>query len=34
MSDDPGHDYLINTLSLATVATLLHITIVGVVYAA
>ena len=34
VSDDPDHDYLANTLSLATVGTLVLITIVGVVYAA
>ena len=33
VSDDPDHDYLANTLSLATVVTLVLITIVGVVYA-
>jgi len=34
VSDDPDHDYLANTLSLATIVTLVLITIVGVVYAA
>jgi predicted permease len=34
VSDDPDHDYLNNTLSLATVATLVAVTVVGVVYAA
>jgi len=33
VSDDPDHDYLANTLSLATVVTLVLITIVGVIYA-
>jgi predicted permease len=33
VSDDPDHDYLANTLSLATIVTLVLITIVGVVYA-
>jgi predicted permease len=33
VSDDPDHDYLANTLSLATIVTLVAITIVGVVYA-
>ena len=33
VSDDPDHDYLANTLSLATVVTLVLITVVGVVYA-
>jgi len=33
ISDDPDHDYLANTLSLATVVTLVAITVVGVVYA-
>ena len=33
VSDDPDHDYLANTLSLATIVTLGLITIVGVVYA-
>jgi predicted permease len=33
VSDDPDHDYLANTLSLATVVTLVLITLVGVVYA-
>jgi predicted permease len=32
VSDDPDHDYLANTLSLATVVTLVAATIVGVVY--
>lgn len=34
ISTDPEHDYTVNTLSLATVATLVAITVVGVVYAA
>ena len=33
VSDDPDHDYLVNTLSLATIVTLVAITVVGVVYA-
>ncbi|MGD8684420.1 MAG: hypothetical protein PVG27_10755 [Chloroflexota bacterium] len=33
VSDDPDHDYLANTLSLATIVTLVAITVVGVVYA-
>jgi predicted permease len=33
VSDDPDHDYLANTLSLATIVTLAAITVVGVVYA-
>ena len=33
VSDDPDHDYLANTLSLATIVTLVLITVVGVVYA-
>ena len=33
ISDDPEHDYTVNTLSLATIATLAAITVVGVVYA-
>ncbi len=33
VSHDPDHDYLVNTLSLATLVTLVAITIVGVVYA-
>ena len=33
VSDDPDHDYLANTLSLATIVTLVAITIVGVLYA-
>jgi len=33
VSDDPDHDYLVNTLSLATIATLVAATVVGVVYA-
>lgn len=33
VSDDPDHDYLANTLSLATMVTLVAITVVGVVYA-
>jgi hypothetical protein len=33
ISDDPDHDYLANTLSLATVVTLAAVTVVGVVYA-
>ena len=33
ISDDPEHDYTVNTLSLATIATLVAITVVGVVYA-
>ena len=33
VSDDPAHDHLANTLSLATVVTLVLIAIVGVVYA-
>jgi predicted permease len=32
LSDDPDHDYLANTLSLATVVTLVAATVVGVVY--
>ena len=32
VSDDPDHDYLVNTLSLATIVTLVAITVVGVVY--
>jgi hypothetical protein len=34
VSDDPDHDYLANTLSLATIVTLVLITVVGVLYAA
>jgi len=34
VSDDPDHDYLVNTLSLATIATLVAVTVVGVVYTA
>ncbi len=34
VTDDPDHDYLANTLSLGTIATLVAITVVGVVYAA
>ena len=33
VTDDPDHDYLANTLSLATIVTLAAITVVGVVYA-
>ncbi len=33
VTDDPDHDYLANTLSLATVVTLVLITVVGVLYA-
>jgi predicted permease len=33
ISEDPEHDYTVNTLSLATIATLIAITVVGVVYA-
>ncbi len=33
VSDDPDHDYLVNTLSLATIVTLVAVTVVGVVYA-
>jgi hypothetical protein len=33
VSDDPDHDYLANTLSMATLVTLVAITAVGVVYA-
>ncbi len=33
VTDDPDHDYLVNTLSLGTVATLIAITVVGVIYA-
>ncbi len=33
VSDDPDHDYLANTLSLATIVTLVAITVVGVLYA-
>jgi hypothetical protein len=33
LSDDPDHDYLANTLSLATIVTLVAITAVGVFYA-
>ena len=34
VSDDPDHDSLANTLSLATIVTLVAITVVGVVYVA
>jgi predicted permease len=34
ISDDPEYDYTVNTLSLATIWTLVAITVVGVVYAA
>ena len=33
LNDDPDHDYLANTLSLATIVTLVAVTVVGVVYA-
>lgn len=33
ISDDPEYDYTVNTLSLATIATLGAITVVGIVYA-
>ena len=33
VSDDPDHDYLANTLALATIVTLVLVTVVGVVYA-
>jgi predicted permease len=33
ISADPEHDYTVNTLSLATIATLVAITVVGVLYA-